>query len=378
MTHQKLPRLSGNMVRIWSISLCVLMVPVMVGLLGRAPALAEGRIGALALDDLIQGKPSRTLSAYNLFEDVQGQVPNDGLVPYDLISPLFSDYAEKYRFVHVPPGSAAAYDPDEVFSFPVGTIFVKSFAFPADFRRPDQDVRVLETRLLVREEKGWVAWPYVWNEDMTEAQLRVIGKRIPVSFIQEDGTERAFTYRVPNKNQCKGCHEINGKVTLIGPKARNLNHAFAYAGGAANQLAHWSDLGLLEGAPAPDEAPRVPVWNDPSTGSLEARARAYLDINCAHCHRLEGPASNSGLVLTYGEDHAYARGVYKRPVAAGRGAGDAAFVIEPGVPDRSILLTRMMSPEAGVAMPELGRTLLHDEGIALVRAYIASLAAQEL
>lgn len=366
---------------------CLLVLAV-AGLVAPAPGLASGSTRGgldagdlptedLALEDLIQGSPSRTLSAYNLFKDVQGQVPNDGLVPYALATPLFSDYAEKYRFVHVPDGMAGTYDPAEVFSFPVGTVFVKSFGYPADFRKPDDTIRVLETRLLVREEKGWAAWPYVWNEEMTEATLRVIGKRLPVSFIDAGGAERSFTYRVPNKNQCKGCHEINGEVSLIGPKARNLNHDYAYASGPENQLAYWSRAGLLTNAPAPDEAPRVPVWNDPETGNVEERARAYLDINCAHCHRLEGPASNSGLVLTYDEDHPYARGIYKRPVAAGRGAGNAAFVIEPGLPDRSILLTRMMSREPGVAMPELGRALLHKEGISLVHDYIAALPREK-
>ncbi len=351
---------------------------VVAGLIGLAAAILAGAASAapLALDDLVAGKPSRTLSSYNLFKDAGQQIPNDGLVPYALATPLFSDYAEKFRFVHVPDGQRAAYDAREVFDFPVGSIFVKTFAFPADLREPDKDLRVLETRLLVREAKGWVAWPYVWDEDMSEARLKVIGKRIALSYTDHDGMPARLDYRVPNKNQCKGCHSVDGEISLIGPKARNLNYVYAYGAGPQNQLAHWTAAGLLTGAPDPADAPRVPVWGDPEDGTLDERARAYLDINCAHCHRAEGPASNSGLVLTYGETTPYARGFYKRPVAAGRGATDGHFVIEPGAPERSLLLQRMMSLEPGVAMPELARATLHAEGIALIRDYIAALPAE--
>ncbi len=349
------------------------------GLVCLAAAFVAGVVQAapLALDDLVAGKPSRTLSPYNLFKDAAKQIPNDGLVPYALATPLFSDYAEKFRFVHVPEGGSAVYNGEEVFDFPVGTIFVKSFAFPADLRAPDKDLRVLETRLLVREADGWAAWPYVWDEDMSEARLKVIGKRIDLAYINHDGAPTQLDYRVPNKNQCKGCHSVNGEISLIGPKARNLNSTYAYGSGPDNQLAHWTAAGLLTGAPDPADAPRVPVWETAEDGTLDERARAYLDINCAHCHRAEGPASNSGLMLTYGETTPYARGFYKRPVAAGRGATDGHFVIEPGAPERSILLQRMMSLEPGVAMPELARGTLHHEGIALIRDYIASLPTDD-
>src|SRR5205823_172324 len=86
-------------------------------------------------------------------------------------------------------------------------------------------------------------------------------------------------------------------VTPIGPTSRNLNREFAYAAGTENQLIHWSRQGALVGAPAPADAPRLPVWDDPSTGTLDSRARAWLEINCAHCHNPAGPARNSGLDL---------------------------------------------------------------------------------
>ncbi len=158
----------------------------------------------------------------------------------------------------------------------------------------------------------------------------------------------------------------------LGPKARNLNGDLAYAGGTANQLAHWSSLNILDGAPGPADAPKVPDWRDASA-PLEHRARAWLDVNCAHCHRREGPASNSGLFLTYGEQEPTALGIMKRPVAAGRGSGDRQFDIKPGDPDSSILLYRVQSTEPGIMMPELGRHIGDPDAVALLREWIAAL-----
>jgi hypothetical protein len=155
-------------------------------------------------------------------------------------------------------------------------------------------------------------------------------------------------------------------------KARNLNGPFAYAAGTENQLAHWTRTGILDGAPAPAKAPRTAVWND-AAEPLEARARAYLDGNCAHCHNARGMASNSGLFLDLEETRPSAIGVGKRPVAAGRGSGNLEVAIAPGHPEASILVLRMASTEPGVMMPELGRSLVHDEGLALVRDYIAKM-----
>jgi uncharacterized repeat protein (TIGR03806 family) len=341
----------------------VVAVPVWAD---EAPAAASGSVNDAAL---LNHRPAKWLSAYNLFADGRAQVPNDGVVPYDLTVPLFTDYAHKYRFAYVPQGRPAAYDDREVFDFPVGSVLVKTFAYPADFRAPEDNIRLVETRLLIHQEAGWNAWAYDWNEDMSDARLKVAGKTMPMSWTDETGTERSTVYVVPNKNQCKGCHTFNKEFSPIGPKARNLNRDFRYDTGTANQLAFWQDHGLLTGAPAPEKAPRVPAMDD-QTASLDARARAYLDINCAHCHRAEGPGSTSGLFLTVWEDNKTAWGYKKRPVAAGRGSGGFTYDIDPGKPGQSILIYRLHSTDPGVMMPEVGRTMVHDEGLALLREWI--------
>ena len=154
------------------------------------------------------------------------------------------------------------------------------------------------------------------------------------------------------------------------PKARHLNRDFAYADGTANQLARWTQVGYLTGAPAPAAAPRNADWLD-SSQPLDARARAYLDINCGHCHNPKGPGNTSGLWLDAATREPLRLGRCKLPIAAGHGTGGHRFGIMPGQPDESILLYRMISTDPGVMMPELGRSLVHTEGVDLIRQWIA-------
>jgi uncharacterized repeat protein (TIGR03806 family) len=335
--------------------------------IGAAPAPKGVDLGALMAET-----PAPKLSDYRLFTDASARHPAARLTPYALNTPLFSDYAEKFRFLYLPPGTRALYRADGVLDLPVGATLVKTFAYPADFRRPAEQVRYLETRLLIHKPAGWVALAYVWNAEQTEAVLKRAGARIDVSFVDAHGQARTVDYAVPNQNQCKECHQLDKALTPIGPKARNLNGDYAYAEGRENQLVHWSRLGVLEGAPAPAQAPRTARWDDPAE-PLEARARAYLDSNCGHCHNPRAVASNSGLFLNLEETRPAQLGVGKHPVAAGRGSGDLRVGIAPGHPEDSILVYRMASTEPGVMMPELGRSLTHEEGLKLVRDWIAGM-----
>ncbi|MDA4843709.1 SO2930 family diheme c-type cytochrome [Hoeflea poritis] len=321
---------------------------------------------------LMASKPARMLSEYGLFIDLRNQVPNVGVLPYDLVTPLFTDYASKLRFVYVPGGKSARYSQREVFEFPVGTVLIKTFAYPSHLDRPDEQIRLIETRLLIRQENGWKAWPYVWNEEMTDARLKIAGKRMSISFARADGSQLDIDYAVPNANQCKGCHALNGEITPVGPNARNLNRDYDYGGAVKNQIKMWSDLELLKNAPDASELQRATDWSDRNE-PIDERARSYLDVNCAHCHRKEGPASNSGLFLTAWEEDRTAWGYRKRPVAAGRGSGGLDFDIEPGNAERSILLYRMRSSDPAIMMPELGRSLVHEEAVEMLAEWINGL-----
>ena len=311
------------------------------------------------------------LSDYGLF-DAAGTT-RAGMIAYDLTTPLFSDYTQKQRFVWMPPGRSAAYRDPEPFEFPVGTILVKTFLVPKDLRRPEEPGTRLETRLLVRNAKEWIALPYVWNDARTDADLKLEGAQIDIAWTGSDGAKKGTKYLVPNALQCARCHAGESKTLgPIGPKARTLNRELTYDGKPENQLAHWARVGVLSGAAA--APPRLPTWNDTSTGSVSERARAWLESNCAHCHDTKGTARTTGLYLTYGETDPLRMGICKPPAAAGRGSGGLLYDVVPGKPDESIVAYRIASTEEDVMMPEIGRSVVHAEGVELVRAWIAGLA----
>ncbi|MFP6641807.1 MAG: SO2930 family diheme c-type cytochrome, partial [Myxococcota bacterium] len=316
------------------------------------------------------------LSSYRFYDgDLAELTPNEGVVPYGLNTELFSDYSTKKRFVYMPEESAAQYSENESFQFPVGTVLIKNFTYPFDLNQPDGGRRIIETRLLVHRADRWVGMAYVWNDAQTEAVLRVTGATTLAEWQHTDGSSREANYHVPDANQCKSCHnEYDGITGPLGPKARNLNRDFTYEDGVENQLDRWTRLGLLDGAPSASSAPRAAKFDDPSTGDLEARARAYLDVNCGNCHNPSGIARPSGLNLTVHETDPTALGICKSPIAAGQGSGGFDYDIEPGLPEESILTYRMASTEVGIAMPELGRQTVHDEALEVVSDWIGGLA----
>jgi len=239
------------------------------------------------------------------------------------------------------------------------------------------NVHLIETRVLVRRANGWQALPYVWNAAQTEAELSRTGDTVPLELVAEDGTPEAFTYVVPNENQCAGCHvvDLNSKaIAPIGTKARHLNRSFEYASGTDNQLPAL-EQGRVSSPVLPELSgvARNADWRNVSE-PVAARARAYLDVNCGHCHNARGPANTHGL----GSDDIRRRrnghlGVCKPPVA-GRSRHRRSFLRCGARQSKdSILAYRLLSNEPGVMMPEQGRSTTHREGVALIEQWIASL-----
>ena len=149
------------------------------------------------LQVILADKPAQTLSEYGLFLDAGATEPATGVVPYELINPLFSDYADKERLVFVPEGTAAGWSDNEVLAFPVGSVLIKSFSYAETGR--------IETRLLIHKADGWAGYPYVWNDDHSEAVYSPIGKKQPIEITDPQGNLHQFVYSVPNQNQCKTC-----------------------------------------------------------------------------------------------------------------------------------------------------------------------------
>ena len=349
-------------IRAWLLLVLLIWVSAMAGCTRFSP----GEVRAIVEEPF----PKR-LSEWHLFQGTPPALhPNRGVLPYDLNTPLFSDYASKYRFVWMPGGASALYRDDGPFEFPVGTILAKTFAFPLEGGGGE---RLIETRLLVHAKGGWVGLAYVWDKRQRDAMLERVPDPVAVSWTDASGKRHAFNYAIPNVNECHECHDNQRVLLPIGPKARNLNKDYAYADGTSNQLERWKRVGYLEGLPAPEARPRAAVWNDPGSGSLDARARAYLDNNCAHCHQPGGQAGYTGADLRLTQTNIAGMGACKVPNSAGD-VGGLSYDLVPGHPEESILIYRLESTAPKISMPQLGRAVVHEEGLKLLREWIASLS----
>jgi uncharacterized repeat protein (TIGR03806 family) len=342
------------------------------------------------------------LSAWNfVVSDGKTLKLNASAVPYDLNSALFSDYAFKLRAVYVPQGKQVGYRADGTLDFPVGTAIAKTFYYPkaigtdaayTGVARRHQDEQgdavdlathvVVETRILFRQsDSTWTGLPYVWDADQKDATLKIGGATAKLELVPGSGATEKFDYGVPNAQQCQKCHSTEnagGKGILpIGPKARNLNKSYAYsATDSVNQLEHWNSLKLLSAYPGLASAPANADWTD-ATQTLQARAKAYLDVNCAHCHNPGGNAQQSGLMLdhaTVGSATAPEQwGVCKKPLAYGGPGAPYRYGIEAGKADESLLLYRMAHTGTADVMPAIGRKVNHDEALVMVRDWINQL-----
>ncbi|MCB9741865.1 MAG: hypothetical protein H6741_23645 [Alphaproteobacteria bacterium] len=319
-----------------------------------------------------------TLSAWGLFKGPVSRLdPKPGVQPYALTSPLFTDYADKYRFAWVPEGSQVGFTEQGPLDFPVGAVLSKTFAYRTGAEAPPvgavgAGARLVETRLLVHTPEGWVGLPYVWNAEQTDATLSLAGDILPMDVPVPGEGSVSIQYAVPNANQCKGCHETQkDRMSPIGPTFTRLNRA--RPGSEENQLLSWAVQGFLSLPEARAEAAPVGVAYEDPSASLYARARAYLDVHCAHCHSPGGPADTSGLYLGESVSELHALGRCKAPVAAGRASGGLLYDIVPGQPDASILVRRLASEDPETMMPEVGRALAHREGVALIRAWVEAM-----
>lgn len=307
------------------------------------------------------------LSDYGFFKDKLSDLhPRKNVMPYELATPLFTDYAVKDRFIVLPEGGSIQYTATGTLGFPDSTIIIKNFAYT---NAAHQKI-MIETRLLVKDpsDSKWKVMNYLWNAEQTDAVKHIIGARIPVTLLNEEGEKMSTVYQVPNTNDCKRCHVNNNVLIPIGPKARNLN--YIVPGQKMNQLVQWASQGKLSGLPDSAKVEQLPDWKNVKRYSLEQRARAYLDINCAHCHTKGGDAYNTGLFLEYEQTDKHYIGIMKAPVSVGNGAGGLDYDIIPGDAMHSILAYRMNSTEPGTAMPELARTVIHKEGVKLIMDWI--------
>ena len=288
------------------------------------------------------------LSELNLFTGDLNQLNvTPYAVTYTLNSTLFSDYAQKERFIVLPDGEIMEYNGDGLPLFPEGTIIAKTFYYNNDERDLSLGRRILETRILIKNNGDWISGDYKWNDDQTDAVLDLNGSTVAVSWIDAEGTTQNIDYQIPSNADCLTCHGSYDALSPIGPKLRNLNFNL----NGSNQIQQLINDGKLVGLDNSESVASVVNWKDSSV-SLEARTRTYMDINCAHCHQPGGFCDiQSTLNLSF-----------ETPL-------DETNISE----QKNSILFRVSSYIPGVSMPFIGTTVIHTEGADLIEEYLDTL-----
>ena len=314
------------------------------------------------------------LSQTGVYSDLRALTPAAGLLPYDLVLAFWSDGAEKLRLVAIPEGQVD-FSPTGEWTFPPGTVFVKTFEMLVDAAQP-QRMQRLETRLLVVGAAGAVyGVTYKWRADLSDAELLPGSATEEVAIRDAAGKTQLQTWYYPSRLDCLACHNSRTPGQL-GPKTRQMNRTLQYPDGQTeNQLRRWNLLGLFSPRLNEQEIAALPTLAraDDANRSLEDRARSWLDANCAHCHRPGVTVANfDALYDTPPERQKIINGA----VLIDQGV-DRARVISPHDPWRSILLMRVDTNDDR-RMPPLARMTIDEQGVSLLRAWIASMPGRDV
>ncbi|HVJ80756.1 MAG TPA: PQQ-dependent sugar dehydrogenase [Planctomycetia bacterium] len=375
----------------------------------------EGRGGfhALARNDAPRATSfPRKLSETGLFADVAAGKLVPGAIPYSVNAEFWSDGAIKTRHIALPPGGVIDYSRSGGFTFPAGTVIVKSFQL--EFKQGDPVSRkLIETRLLHQRDGEWYGYSYRWNDAGTDAEL-VDAAGADVDYVLESAAGAAKqTWHYPSRTECMVCHTRAANYVL-GLSELQLNKPHDYGGVTMNQLAYlerqgklrinWADEARkraraagkpegmtgedfeasLERGPASGQrqiAPDGLFWTDPSTlprlvdpydaaQPLGDRARSFLHANCSNCHVKEG-GGNAQMELGFTTTDARMRTIGVKPLHDSFGLADGKLVAA-GRPDSSVLLHRISHRGKG-HMPPLSTHKVDDRAVSLLRDWIASL-----
>jgi uncharacterized repeat protein (TIGR03806 family) len=337
----------------------VLIVALMHWGCSRDSALIQPGTSIVNMPATREAAAPQLLSEVGVFSDLATLTPIPELMPYDINVSFWSDGAEKRRWIGVPAGERIKFSADGEWRFPAGTVFVKNFELPADEVPPGRRA-VIETRVLVCGADGGVSGAsYRWRADGSDAELVNEPVTAPVG-----GSESGRTWYFPGREDCRVCH-TPAAGGVLGVKTRQMNRPLGAAG--ENQLLTWDRQGLFEhglGAIKPERLAKLSAARD-SSASVEVRARSYLDVNCANCHRPAGVAGNF--------DARYSTPLARQnlvdgPVLIDLGI-DRARVIAPHDVWRSIALARVETPDL-TRMPPLAHERIDREGAGLLRAWI--------
>ncbi len=330
--------------------------------------------------------PYGKLSDYNFFEGaLKDQIPALNVLPYEPASSLFTDYAHKKRFVWMPLNSRATFTSDtKVLDLPVGAALIKTFYYDnVQNVTPVGATRIIETRVMIRKESGWIFADYIWNADQTEAFYSVAGSFTEISWKDENEVIKTTNYRIPSEEQCIVCHKAKEivageEVTVhipIGIKPQNLNFNYNYGTASKNQLTKWVEVGYLENNFTLPSADNSTIDYTDTSKSIDQRARSYVDINCAHCHQTDRHCDYRPMRFAYSEtaNNRANMGVCVETQDMQDFDPALSKIVNPGNINRSMMYHRLNTTNESFRMPLHGRTIIHDEGVALIEQWINSL-----
>ncbi|HQV37214.1 MAG TPA: hypothetical protein PLC36_12950, partial [Flavobacterium sp.] len=255
---------------------------------------------------------------------------------------------------------------------PVGSVIIKNFYY--DNVQPGNVTRIIETRIMIRKAEEWIFAEYVWNTEQTEAFLDMNGSNTSITWIDENNvTKSTSSYRIPSGPQCMTCHKSNEVAVPIGIKPQNINFNYTYSTGSKNQLSKWIEQGYLEND-LPGNIVSTVDYRDTSK-PLELRVRSYVDMNCAHCHRNNSHCDYRPMRFAFGETtNLVNMGVCVDTQDMAGFPSALSKIVTPGNSNRSMLHYRLNTADPAYMMPLIGRSMIHEEGAALIQEWINSLS----
>jgi uncharacterized repeat protein (TIGR03806 family) len=298
-----------------------------------------------------------------------------GVLPYDVIAPLWSDGAVKTRFLAVPGLDKVGYRGENAYAFTTDTLFIKNFHLPLDRRQPAA-TKLIETRLLIKRDGQWRGFSYQWTDDETDGfLLSDEAHRRDFDVVDETGTTVTQTWTYPSRTDCLRCH-TDVKNGVLGFETVQINRDFDYGGATDNQLRTLEHIGLFEEAlpGTPETLPRLIDPRD-NRATLTARVKAYLHANCAMCHQ---PGGTTPTTLDLRWQTPLEEMVLVN-VQATHSAGELADLgvdtrIAPGMPETSALDARMAAGAGKIyKMPPLARAEIDPFVDGVVRPWILQL-----
>ena len=319
-----------------------------------------------------------TLAETGVFSDWQNLVPAARFVPFDVNVPLWSDGAEKHRWISVPDGQRVTVNDKGQFNYPDGTVLVKHFGLVTDARQPSSE-RPLETRILIYNRRdGVFGGTYRWSADGTAATLIDSSESEDIPITRADGQPSTQNWTYPGRFACFQCHNpASGEI--LGFTLRQLNCEVPGVDGTLeNQLQTLTRDGIL--APeTPDVAAQLALPNlalpDDQSVPLLHRVRSYLEVNCSSCHNPERrfAAFDARIVRDMAETGLIDGASYHHSVM-----GKAVRIIAPGSLANSMMHLRMSSTSPALRMPPLGSAVVDEKGVALIREWILSLPGPDV